>query len=203
MMVWLAAIVLVALVGVALLIVRSRGSARRPGPLLIPAARTSEKTRGEPRPLGPRWPTHLDLDPELTDDETRFRLVEGFGALGDPWAVAVLTQAYEEERDAAIRLRILEGLRDAVTPQARPALERAAGSGEELERSIAYEGLAALGAFDLVERGLDDPCVGVAQTACFELMRRGRRDRVASYLGQAQAQRAADLRVVIDVLDFR
>jgi hypothetical protein len=204
MTVWLPAALLLIL-GVVILAVAIRaGAARRaPAPTRVPAPAPEEGVTGEPKPIPPRWPRRVDLDPDLLDDATRAGIIDSLTALGDPWAIGVLAQAYEEERDPALRLRILEELRNAAIPEAQPTLERAARSAEPPERSLAYEGLAQIGAFDAVERGLDDQCIAVAQSACLALMRAGARDRVTIYLRQADPERAAALRVVIDAIELR
>lgn len=203
MTVWLAAVVLLILGVAVAVIVRTRGSHH--ALLAVSSNRPSsdEGLTGEARPIPPRWPRRVDLDPDLVDDATRASIIDSLTVLGDPWAIGVLAQAYEEERDGAMRLRILEELRNAAAGEARPTLERAARSTEPSERSLAYEALAAIGALDAVERGLDDQCLAVAQTACLALMHNGGRDRITIYLRQADPERAAALRVVIDALELR
>jgi HEAT repeat protein len=168
-----------------------------------PAPLSDEVVTGEPKPIPPRWPRRVDLDPDLVDEGTRASIIDSLTALGDAWAISILAQAYEEERDSAMRIRILEELRNAATVEAQPTLERAARANDPSERSLAYEALAAIGALDAVERGLDDQCLAVAQTACLALMHNGGRDRVTIYLRQADAERAAALRVVIDAIELR
>jgi hypothetical protein len=162
-----------------------------------------EDLTGEARPIPPRWPRKVDLDPDLLDDATRAGIIDSLTALGDSWALGVLAQAYEEEHEPALRLRILEELRRTAVPESRPTLERAARSPEPPERSLAYEALAAIGALDAVERGLDDSCIPVAQTAALALLRSGARDRLTIYLRQADPQRAAALRIVIETAEMR
>lgn len=203
MTVWLAAVILVLLGVAAVAIVRTRSLHRRPVAAPSGAPVSEDGVTGEPRPIPPRWPRRVDLDPDLVDDATRAAIIESLTVLDDPWAISVLAQAYEEERDPALRIRVLEELRNAASPDARATLERAARSTEPAERSLAYEALAAISALDAVERGLDDQCLAVAQTACMALMHHGGRDRVTIYLRQADAERAAALRVVIDAMELR
>ena len=204
MTVWLAALVLVVVGLAALMLVRARRSSpRTPVPVSAGPSAAEETVTGEPKPIPPRWPRRVDLDPDLVDDATRASIIDSLTVLGDPWAIGILAQAYEEERNPAMRIRILEELRNAANAEARPTLERAARSNDASERSLAYEALAAVGALDVVERGLDDPCLAVAQTACLALMHNGGRDRVTIYLRQAEAERAAALRVVIDAIELK
>jgi hypothetical protein len=181
-----------------------RPASNKPVVVSSPTASSEDGvTTGEPRPLPPRWPRRVDLDPDSIDDATRASIIDSLTALGDAWAISVLAQAFEEERDAAMRIRILEELRNASTPEAQPTLERAARATDPSERSLAYEALAAIGALEAVERGLDDQCLAVAQTACLALMHNGGRDRVTIYLRQADLERAAALRLVIDTIELR
>jgi HEAT repeat protein len=115
----------------------------------------------------------------------------------------VLAQAYEEEHDPIMRLRILSELHGARTAEARSTLERATRASEPAERSLALEALAEIGALESVERGLADPCIPVAQTALLALMKNGGRDRVTIFLRQAEPDRAADLRRVIDLIELK
>lgn len=203
MTLWLAAIILALACAVAGVLVRARSLRERPASASRGPSVPEDAVTGEPRPIPPRWPRRVDLDPDLLDDAARAAIIESLTVLDDPWAMGILAQAYEEERDPALRLRVLEELREAASPEARPTLERASRSSEPAERCVAYEALAALSALEAVERGLDDPCLAVAQSACMSLMQHGGRDRVAIYLRQADAERAAGLRVVLDALDLR
>jgi hypothetical protein len=203
MTVWLAAIVLLVLGVAVFFLARSRALHRQPVAARPAASVSDDGVTSEPRPIPPRWPRRVDLDPDLVDEGMRANIIDSLTALGDPWAMGILAQAYEEERDVAMRVRILEELRNAALPDARPTLERAARSAEPSERSLAYEALAGIGAIDAVERGLDDQCLAVAQTACLALMHHGGRDRVTIYLRQADRERAAALRVVIDAIELR
>ncbi|HXP91876.1 MAG TPA: HEAT repeat domain-containing protein [Candidatus Binatia bacterium] len=203
MTVWLAALLLLVLGLAVVIIVRTRTSRREQVTFSPTTWGSEDAVTGEPKPIPPRWPRRVGLDPDLVDEATRASVIESLTVLDDAWAIGILAQAYEEERDAALRIRILEELRNAATPDARPTLERASRSADPSERSLAYEALAAIGALDVVERGLDDPCLPVAQTACWGLMHNGGRDRVTIYLRQASPERAAAFRVVIDAIELR
>jgi HEAT repeat protein len=203
MTLWLAALVVLLLGAAAVIVARSRTHRRKPAAVAAKAPASEDAVTGEPKPIPPRWPRRIDLDPDLVDETTRASIIDSLTVLGDPWAISVLAQAYEEERNPVMRLRILDELRNAGSDDAQPTLERAARSADPSERSLAYEALAPLGALDVVERGLDDSCVAVAQTACMALMHNGGRDRVTIYLRQADAERAAALRVVIDAMELR
>lgn len=203
MTVWLAAVVVLVLGAAAVIVTRSRARRRTPVAVAVKTSSADDAVTGEPKPIPPRWPRRVDLDPDLVDETTRASIIDSLTVLGDPWAISVLAQAYEEERDPAMRLHILDELRNAGSDATRPTLERAARSADPSERSLAYEALAPLGALDVVERGLDDSCAAVAQTACMALMHNGGRDRVTIYLRQADAERAAALRVVIDAMELR
>src|SRR5215472_10305813 len=126
MTVWLAAVILLVLGLAVVVAVRMRPAHRAPVPLKSPAPSSEEGVTSEPKPIPPRWPRRVDLDPDLVDEGTRASIIDSLTALGDGWAISILAQAYEEERDSAMRIRILEELRNAATVEAQPTLERAA-----------------------------------------------------------------------------
>lgn len=204
MTIWLLALALVIVAAaVIVLVVRRSPRERRPAVFGGTLGGREEETTGEPEPIPPRWPRRAGLDPDTLDDEARASVIESLATLGEDWAMNVLAQAYEEEHDPLVRVRILSELRGARTAEARATLERATRASEPAERSLAVEALAEIGALDSVERTLSDPCIPVAQTALLALMKNGGRDRVTIFLRQAEPERAAELRRVIDLIELK
>lgn len=79
----------------------------RPRPVRAPAV-PALTTSPEPAPTAaldgiPRWPKLLDEMAPPCDTPTRRALVDALAALREPWALALLTAALDDENDPAIR----------------------------------------------------------------------------------------------------
>jgi hypothetical protein len=61
------------------------------------------QTRVIPRDPAITWPQQLDPRSRDLDDAARLRLIEDLRVVHAPWCVPILQQAYEEERDPALR----------------------------------------------------------------------------------------------------
>jgi hypothetical protein len=57
-----------------------------------------------------RWPKMLARNADALDDDTRLRLIRDLALVRAPWCVAILQQAYEEERLPALRRAVGEAL---------------------------------------------------------------------------------------------
>ncbi len=61
------------------------------------------ETRVIPREPAITWPTLLDPRSTTLDNAARLRLIEDLAVVHASWCVPILQQAYEEERDPALR----------------------------------------------------------------------------------------------------
>ncbi|HZO92233.1 MAG TPA: hypothetical protein VFB22_00560 [Candidatus Baltobacteraceae bacterium] len=77
---------------------------------------------GEPVPVAPtiRWAQQFASRGEL-DDAARLKLINDLGFLRAAWCVPLLSEAYREERDPALRAAALDAL-EACDPDAAVAL---------------------------------------------------------------------------------
>ncbi len=77
----------------------------------------------EPVPIAPqiRWASQLAPSGGTLDDAARLKLIGDLGFLRAAWCVPLLTEAYKEERDPAVRRAALEAL-EACDPDAALAL---------------------------------------------------------------------------------
>jgi hypothetical protein len=77
------------------------------------------QTRVIPREPAITWPKQLDPQSRTLDDAARLRLIEDLAVVHASWCVPVLKQAYEEERDPALRRAASDAL-NACGPTAAP-----------------------------------------------------------------------------------
>ena len=163
---------------------------RRP----VPVMRTLEDVSLPPV----RWPALIDPDIGELDEATRIEVIARLGALPDTWSVDVLSAAYGEEREPAVRDTIVLALARAADLHGVAALRVAAKEARESERTLAIPGLAALGEVETLEALLGDASLSVALAALQALDRAGERERIVRFIAQAGAVQAAALRAALD-----
>jgi len=117
----LAVVVVVAVIAVIVAVTRSRG-AREP---VSVAVADIDGIVSEPVPIAPeiRWTSRVAPSGGPFDDAARLKLINDLGFLRAAWCVPVLTDAYREERDPALRRAALDAL-EACDPDAALALRR-------------------------------------------------------------------------------
>ncbi len=116
---WLV-VALIALVAVGALVAwRAR---RAPAPVVL-ARVEDDGVVSEPVPIAPqiRWAQQFAPPSGTLDDAARLKLIADLGFLRAAWCVPLLTEAYREERDPAVRRAALDAL-EACDPDAALAL---------------------------------------------------------------------------------
>jgi hypothetical protein len=79
-----------------------------------PPAQTSEMPAFEPAAperrfdlrVAAAWPALIDPSAAGCDSDTRLALVDALGALGTPWAAAILERAWLDDPDEAVQRRV-------------------------------------------------------------------------------------------------
>jgi HEAT repeat protein len=147
------------------------------------------------------WPARLEAGGDL-DVAGRLRLIASLGFIAKRWCAQILVQAYEEEADADVRAAVLQALRRCNDPLATPTFVAGARSPDARQRSLAAEGLAALGNFEPLVGLLDDPELPVALTAAHALQRGGGAALLEANLsGRNGDSRAAELRRMLGAME--
>ena len=118
-MLWIV-VAVIAIAVVAALAVWMRG--RESAAVAVAPAAEAEGVVSEPVPVAPtiRWSQQLASRGDL-DDAARLKLINDLGFLRAAWCVPLLTEAYREERDPALRAAALDAL-EACDPDAALAL---------------------------------------------------------------------------------
>jgi hypothetical protein len=115
-------VVAVAVVAVAVALVAWSRARRAPAPL-VTAPVEVDGIVSEPVPIAPdvRWAKQFAPHGATLDDDARRKLIDDLGFVRAAWCVPLLRQAYEEERDPALRRAALDAL-EACDPDAALAL---------------------------------------------------------------------------------
>ncbi len=148
----------------------------------------------------PAWPSLVDGREADLPAGARLSLIEGLGALGEPWCGPVLVAAYREEEEAAAREAVLAALRDVRYRACEEVVADALRSSNGNERVLAVELADAVDLPALLDAALGDAEPAVALAAVYALKKRLNGSLIAHLEQHVARERCAELLDAVGVL---